>query len=276
MDLSKKNLRVIIALVACVSCLFGCLFFVTAQAQAETQDQTDPQGQTQGQDQEQTQTVQKSSSKIVMLKGTTQKVKYGSKFGTIKYTLSKKNIIKVTRTSKYRFKVKALKNGTVTVVFKSDKIYDKYKVTVSSGNKFVNKWTKNIANQIKKKTSDAKEQLILGSEYIVGNFSYANVYDSTKVISKRKGNCYSAGKILAKIYNALGYKATVRYAVKDKKSRYPSNITFASEHYNVKVKAKGKTYYLDATPAMGFVYISSSKKPLAEYMNLGGGWMKVM
>lgn len=221
-------------------------------------------------------TVTKVSGKIVMLKGKTQKLNYGSSYGTLQAKSSNKNIVKVTRTGKNKFKVAAKKNGSATVTFSSKTLLAKYKVVVASGNSFVNKWVKNAATQLKKSNKNIKDQLIAASAYIVGNFSYANIYDTKTVISKMKGNCNSAGVVLAKIYKAMGYKATLRYAVNDNMSRYPSNVTFGSQHYNVKVVAKGKTYYLDATPGTGVVYLSSSKKPLAEYVNLGGSWVKVM
>ncbi len=220
--------------------------------------------------------VTKISCKIVMLKGKTQKVNYGSSFGTLQAKSSNKSIVKVTRTGKGKFKVKAQKNGSATVTFTSKTLSAKYKIVVASGNTFVNKWVKNAAKLLKNNYMSIKDQLLNVSTYIVGNFTYANVYDTKTVISKMKGNCHSAGIVLAKIYKAMGYKATVRYAANDKMSRYPSNVHFGSQHYNVKVVAKGKTYYLDATPGSGVVYLSSSKKPLAEYMDLGYGWIKVL
>lgn len=221
-------------------------------------------------------TVTKISGKIVVLKGTTQKLNYGSSYGTLQAKSSNKNVVKVTSTGKNKFKVAAKKNGSATITFSSKTLLAKYKIVVAAGNSFVSKWVKNAATQLKKSNKNVKDQLLAASAYIVDNFSYANIYDTKTVISKMKGNCHSAGIVLAKIYKAMGYKATVRYAANDKMSRYPSNVNFGSQHYNVKVVAKGKTYYLDATPGSGLVYLSSSKKPLAEYVNLGGSWAKVM
>ena len=217
-----------------------------------------------------------SSTKIVMLKGSTETAAFDSSMGAVKCYSSNKKVVKPVASGKAKFKIKALKKGTARVTFKSSKFEESYIIVVASGSDYVNKWTKNIASEIRKATKDTKEQLVLASEYVVGNFTYANVYDMKKVISKGKGNCYSAGQVLAKIYNALGYKAQVRSAIHDKKSRYPSNIIMGSDHYNVKVVAKKATYYLDATPGMGFVYISSSKKPLAEYINWGGNWLRIL
>lgn len=222
-------------------------------------------------------TVTKVSSKIIMLKGETQNAKFSSDYGTLTAKTSNKGIVKVTRTGKSKFKIKARKNGTTTVTFSSKTFIGKYKIVVASGNSYVSKWTKNIASQIKASNKNVKDRLLMASSFIISNFSYANKnYDAKTTIMKRKGTCYSAGVLLVKIYKAMGYKATLRYAVNDNMSRYPSNITFGSQHYNVKVVVKGKTYYLDATPGMGFVYLSNSKKPLAEYMYLGGSWIKVM
>lgn len=253
MKKSRSSLKKIFVMFISIICLCNCLLLpLTAEAANNT------------------------STKIIMLKGSTETASFDSSAGTVKCSSSNKKIVKPVNSGKNKFKIKALKNGTARITFKSDKIKEDYTIVVASGNAYVNKWTKNIATEIRKTTKDTKQQLILASEYIVGNFTYANVYDMKKVISKRKGNCYSAGQVLAKIYKALGYKAQVRSAIRDKKSRYPSNLIMGSDHYNVKVVAKKTTYYLDATPAMGFVYISNSKKPLAEYMNWGGNWLRIM
>jgi arylamine N-acetyltransferase len=92
---------------------------------------------------------------------------------------------------------------------------------------------------------------------------------------KRKGNCYSAGQVMARIYQAMGYKATVRSAIHDKKSRYPSNMIMGSDHYNVEVIMNGRTYYLDATPGCGGVYLSSPKEVLESYIYGGNGWERI-
>ena len=92
---------------------------------------------------------------------------------------------------------------------------------------------------------------------------------------KRKGNCYSAGQVMARIYQAMGYKATVRSAIHDKKSRYPSNMIMGSDHYNVEVIMNGRTYYLDATPGCGGVYLSSPKEVLESYIYGGDGWERI-
>lgn len=219
-----------------------------------------------------------STTKIVMLKGGKQTLSFAESAGTVKASSNNKKVVKVTKTGKLKFKFKGLKTGKATVTFTSDKLSSAYKVkvVVASGNSFVNKWVKNLAKQITKSTSDTQQRLLMASEYIIANFSYANIFGDKKVISKQKGNCASAGRVLVKVYNAMGYKAKLRSAIHDKMSRYPSGISFGSDHYNVLVKAKGIAYYLDATPGMGFAYISNSKKPLAEYMYLGNGWMRIL
>lgn len=113
------------------------------------------------------------------------------------------------------------------------------------------------------------------SQYIVSNFTYDNIFDMKTVISERKGNCYSAGQVMARVYQAMGYKATVRSAIYDKKSRYPSNMIMGSDHYNVEVIMNGRTYYLDATPGCGGVYLSSPKEVLESYIYSGNGWERI-
>ena len=176
---------------------------------------------------------------------------------------------------KNKFKLKAVKNGTAKVTFKSDKISEKYTIVVASGNNYVNKWVKNLAKEVKKSTRNPEDRLMAVSQYLACNFTYANEYDMKKIISKRRGNCYSAGQLMVKIYKALGYKAKVRLAIHDKKSRYPENMYMMSQHYNVQVKVKNKTYYIDATPQCGMVYLSSPKKVLDYYMDWGGYWMRM-
>lgn len=108
--------------------------------------------------------VYKYSSKILMLKGTSQSDKYGKEYGTVKGASSNKKIVKVSQTGKNKFKIKALKNGSAKLTFTSDKLSVTYKVTVSSGSAYVNKWASNAASKIKSQTSDPKEQLVAASE----------------------------------------------------------------------------------------------------------------
>lgn len=131
-----------------------------------------------------------------------------------------------------------------------------------------------MASEIRKTTSDPERQLLLVSQYLVGNFQYANVYDMSTVIWEEKGNCYSAGQVMVKIYQALGYKAKVRSAIHDSKKRYPSNFFMGSDHYNVEVSVRGRIYYLDASPQSGVTYLSSKTEVLEAYFNLGTGWIR--
>ncbi len=219
--------------------------------------------------------VYKTPSKIILLKGTKETFAYDSSYGKVKCTSSNKKVVRPVASGKNKFKLKAVKNGTAKVTFKSDKISEKYTIVVASGNNYVNKWVKNLAKEVKKSTRNPEDRLMAVSQYLACNFTYANEYDMKKIISKRRGNCYSAGQLMAKIYKALGYKAKVRLAIHDKKSRYPENMYMMSQHYNVQVKVKNKTYYIDATPQCGMVYLSSPKKVLDYYMDWGGYWMRM-
>ena len=103
---------------------------------------------------------------------------------------------------------------------------------------------------------------------------------NTKVVTvkgytfERNGK-YSAGQVMARIYQAMGYKATVRSAIHDKKSRYPSNMIMGSDHYNVEVIMNGRNYYLDATPGCGGVYLSFPNEVLESYIYSGNGWERI-
>ena len=115
--------------------------------------------------------IQKFSDKDVMSKGASRIYKFDSSRGRgIKCTSKNKKIVKVKKLGKRKFKLIARKNGTTVVTFKSKTILWKHKVVVSSGNKFVNKWAKNVAKQIKAITKNTKERLLYASMYVIGNF----------------------------------------------------------------------------------------------------------
>lgn len=96
------------------------------------------------------------------------------------------------------------------------------------------------------------------------------------VISSQKGNCYSAGQVMVKVYQALGFKAKLRSAIHDNPKRYPQNMIMGSDHYNVEVVVNGSTYYLDASPEAHLVYLSSKTEVLEAYTDLmGNGWTRI-
>lgn len=208
---------------------------------------------------------------IVILRGGKEPIGIASDTGKLTVKSSNKKVFKVASVSKKKaiVKLKGVKNGTAKLTIKDSK-YGKivYKVKVATGKSYVNKWAKATADRTKEHFSTVKDRVFYASVYVVTEFtkygyiSYSK--DLSQVISKKKGTCHSVGLVLAKIYEAMGYKATVRSAVNDNMSRYPSGVYFGSDHYNVKVKAKGKTYYTDATPGNygGVTYLSTSKKPL--------------
>lgn len=265
MNSYKRKMRKIFAVILTLICICSCIF-VPVSAQAAIPE--GPYGYVNP-------VVYNTPSKIILLKGTKETVSFDSSYGTVKCISSNKKVVRPVASGKNKFKLKTVKNGTAKVTFKSDKISEKYTIVVASGNNYVNKWVKNLAKEVKKYAKTPEDQLMAVSQYLVCNFTYANEYDMKKIISKRKGNCYSAGQLMVKVYKALGYKAKVRLAIHDKKSRYPENLYMMSQHYNVQVKVKNKTYYLDATPQCGMVYLSSSKKVLDYYMDWGGYWMKM-
>lgn len=218
--------------------------------------------------------VYNSSVKEILLKGTKNPYVYNNASGKVQWTSSNKKVVQVVPSGKYGCTLKAVKEGTALISARNGNRLETFTVVVASGNDYINKWIQNIVKEVRSTTSNREQQLLLVSQYIVSNFSYDNVYDMTKVISEKKGNCYSAGQVAAKIYQAMGYKAKVRSAIHDKKSRYPSNMIMGSDHYNIEVVAGGRTYYLDATPASGIIYLSSKTEVLEAYINWGSGWMR--
>lgn len=219
--------------------------------------------------------VYNSTAKEILLKGTTIPYVYYNTSGKIKWSSSNKKVVQVVSTGKNSCNLKAVKEGTVLISAQNGNMRETFTVVVASGNDYINKWIQNIVKEVRLAANDRERQLLLVSQYIVSNFTYDNIFDMKTVISERKGNCYSAGLVMARIYQAMGYKATVRSAIHDKKSRYPSNMIMGSDHYNVEVIMNGRTYYLDATPGCGGVYLSSPKEVLESYIYSGNGWERI-
>ena len=196
--------------------------------------------------------------------------------GSSKLSITKKTgyvkVKKKTKAGIYKMKVQITAGATGD--YKKTKITKTIKVIVAKDKNYVNQYCKAIAkNYAKNGMSVIQKLAAVSSKFTCGDFKYSTKYTSLdKVISTKSGTCWSAGQVLAKVCQKLGYKATLRSAINDKMSRYPSGITFGSDHYNVKVVAKGKTYYIDATPQSYLVYVSSSKKPL--YYSIGS-WVLI-
>lgn len=218
--------------------------------------------------------VNKTGNREVILKGRSLSYTCSNASGTVSWSSSNSGIVYPVTTGTNRCELKAINNGTATITARSGNTEEIFTVIVASGNDYVDKWVKNMARSVRLYTSDCETQLLLISQYLVGNFAYGDVFDMQTVISTETGNCYSVGQVMVKIYNALGYKAEVRSAIHDDSSRYPSNMIMGSDHYNVKVTAGGRTYYLDASPQSGITYLSSETEVLAAYGNLGGGWFR--
>ena len=182
--------------------------------------------------------------------------------GKVKWSVSNKKVAKLTKKSNKKCVIKGLKNGKTTITAKTDTQTLKIKVTVKSGNAFVNAWCKNWVKVNISKDMSKYDKMLLASYYMNVCYKYGSVSSVKDVIVKKKGNCVTGGRLLVKLLNNMGYKANLRFAAKDNMSRYPKGVYFASQHHNVKVKVKGKTYYVDGTPATGFIYLSTDKKPL--------------
>ena len=219
--------------------------------------------------------VYNSTAREILLKGTTLPYIYDNANGKVKWSSSNKSVVQVVTTGKNECNLKAVREGTALISAQNGNRRETFTVVVASGNDYINKWIENIVREVRLATSDRERQLLLVSQYIISNFSYDNTFDMKTVISEKKGNCYSAGQVMARIYQAMGYKATVRSAIHDKKTRYPSNMIMGSDHYNVEVIAGGRTYYLDATPGSGGVYLSSKKEVLEAYIYDGAGWERI-
>lgn len=196
----------------------------------------------------------------------------------VTYESTNKNVFKIASSGNGTIKIKGVSKGTAYLLAKQGSTVNVCTVVVDSGQSFVSRWVKVTANQIKSQYPSTEDRLVQASMLIIGQFDYGTVSYRNglqDVIAQKKGTCHSAGLVLAEIYKALGYEATVRSAIQDDMSRYPSGISFGSDHYNVRVVANKKTYYVDATPACGFAYLSSSSEPLRYYFNFGSGWYRL-
>lgn len=174
----------------------------------------------------------------------------------IKWKSSKPSIATVSK----KGTVKAKRIGTCTVAAKYKGKTYKCKIFVLSDEKYLNTWCKSMAKQIKYNYSSPYDRVLAATWYVNTHFSYGRSSTPFEVLTAGKGTCVSANKLLVEMLKALGFKAKVRFAANDKMKRYPPGVIFGSDHHNVKVTIKGKTYYVDATPESGCIYMSTSKK----------------
>ena len=166
---------------------------------------------------------------------------------------------------------KKLGKAYIIAQYKNSKI--KFQVKVLSPKKYTKATIKEIAKNIKKETKSPYLRVIYAAIMVSSKTAYGSgSRNSFDVLTKRKGTCVSGNQLVADIIKAMGYKAKVRFAARDNMKRYPKGVYFYNQHHNVQVKIKGKTYYVDGTPGAGFVYLSSSKKPLFSAYNLYGEW----
>lgn len=196
--------------------------------------------------------------------------------GKIKWSVRNKKIAKLTKKNNKKCTIKALKNGTTTITAKTATQTLTIKVSVKSGNSFVNAWCKDWVKKYISKDMSKYDKVLLASYYMNICYDYGQTSSVKDVIVKKKGTCVSGGKLLTKLLNKMGFTAKLRFAAKDNMARYPQGIYFASQHHNVQVKINKKSYYVDGTPATGFIYLSSSKKPLYHAFIFGGGLIPVL
>ena len=173
-------------------------------------------------------------------------------------------------------KVTAKGEGKCFVTATCNKKTYKCKIIVLSNEKFLKAYCKDIAAQIKKENKSPYDRVIMAAIFVSGSLSYGSSYDAFDALAKGQGTCVSGNRLLVEILNTMGYPAELRFAAKDDMSRYPSNVIFYSDHHNVKVRIKGKTYYVDGTPGGLCVYLSSKKKPLFCASAALGSWQVLL
>ena len=210
-----------------------------------------------------------STKKMYFYVGGKSKLKLENADGKVKWKSSNKKIATVSSTGKV--KAKTIGKATVTAIC-NNKQY-KCKIVVLSNETFVKKWCKSIAKELKREYKNPYDRVLAAADYISTTFHYGRAKNNFEVLKKRVGTCYSGNKLLVEILKAMGYKAKLRFAAKDNMSRYPAGVFFMSEHYNVLVKIKGKKHFVDGTPGAGFIYMSTTKKPIYMCEDLFGQYV---
>lgn len=196
--------------------------------------------------------------------------------GKVKWSVKNKKIVKLTRKNNKGCTIKALANGKATITAKTATQTLKIKVSVASGNSFVKLWCKDWVKKYITKDMSKYDKILTASYYMNIAYAYGETSTAKDVIVKKKGTCVSGGHLLVKLLNTMGFKAKLRFAAKDNMARYPQGISFASQHHNVQVTINKKSYYVDGTPASGFIYMSSAKKPVYYAFIMGGGLVPVL
>ena len=183
--------------------------------------------------------------------------------GKVTWSCSDKSVLRILSKNNQECELMPLKDGKAIITAKAENITIKHKITVKSGKKFLNTWCKQWVKQNITEDMDFKAKLILASAYVVSNNnSYGNTSEPEDVITTGVGNCVSGGRLVAEMCKAMGYQAKVRFAAKDDMSRYPAEVIFMEQHYNVEVEVDGKKYYIDGTPGGMIFYLSTKKKTL--------------
>lgn len=183
--------------------------------------------------------------------------------GTVTWSTDNPKVLKLLSKNNKECTVLPLKDGSAVIAAKAENITIIYKVFVRSGKKFLDAWCR---QWVKDNTTDEMPfelKLILASGYVVSNNNrYGSTSEPEDVITTGVGTCVSGGKLVVSLCRAMGYDARLRFAAKDDMSRYPANVIFMEQHYNVEVTVDGKKYYIDGTPGSMMVYVSNKKKPL--------------
>lgn len=114
-----------------------------------------------------------------------------------------------TNTNEY-FSVEHITYGTLYDEFKKkNKIYiNFFYINTPEEKEYIKKYVKTISDDIKKQTSDTKQQILLAHNFIIANFSYDNNEKIVKdylygFITTKKGVCSSYSRLFGLILNEL-------------------------------------------------------------------------
>ena len=203
-------------------------------------------------------TVKLNRSEVIVPVGITVPLKVEGSSAKVKWKSSNKKVAVVSK----KGKVKIRKTGKAVITAKVAGKTLKCKVKVVSNKKYVKSFSKAWVKENLKGVTNPFYKALTISAYVGQAFSYGSTNSAKDVLIKGKGTCYSGSLLTVEMLKAAGFSAKVRFAAKDKMSRYPSGIYFAKQHYNVQVTINGKKYYVDGQPGRAFIYLSSETKPL--------------
>lgn len=213
--------------------------------------------------------VQLNYRVLNLVPGMKTRLKLKNAQGKITWKTSRAKIVSV----KANGQIKAISYGKAVITAQNKKKNYRCSIIVRNKKDYTKGFVKSWVHSYPQKGETPYEKALDASYYVMTNFRYGNHYTAEDLLTKGSGTCVAGADLVARLCRAMGIPAKTRYAAKDPHSRYPSNISFASQHYNVLITIKGKHYYIDGTPGSMGIYLSNAKKPLYSANWILGSYM---